>query len=182
VDDVMIDIETMDNVPSAAILSIGAVRFDPKAGFIGEKFYARTSLEDCMAHGMTVSASTIVWWMQQSAAARESAFSNQLPLTDVLRDLGTFLGANAKVWANSPAFDLVILRNAYRISRLDVSWSYRAERCTRTVYDLADINLNDHREGVYHDAVADATSQACAVIAAYKRLFMIQCEAVQSRE
>ncbi|MCV5360349.1 3'-5' exoribonuclease, partial [Escherichia coli] len=35
----MIDLETMDNKPTSAIASIGAVFFDPETGEMGEQFY-----------------------------------------------------------------------------------------------------------------------------------------------
>jgi hypothetical protein len=164
----MIDIETMDNAPTAAILSIGAARFDPGLGLIGPTFHQRTSLDDCIALGLTVSASTIAWWMQQADTARHSAFTDPLPLALVLRNLSSFLQPDDKVWANSPAFDLVILRNAYKAIGSDAPWSYRVERCTRTAYDLAGVDLDGFRQGTYHDAIDDAVSQARAVIEAYR--------------
>ncbi|MBK0004878.1 3'-5' exonuclease, partial [Erwinia sp. S38] len=41
----MIDLETMGNKPNAAIVSIGAVFFEPDSGEIGNTFYSNVQLE-----------------------------------------------------------------------------------------------------------------------------------------
>ncbi len=66
---IMLDLETMGNTPTSAIIAIGAVRFDKK---IKGKFYGVIDLESCLEDGLTVDASTIMWWMQQSDAARKA--------------------------------------------------------------------------------------------------------------
>src|SRR4051794_11270840 len=67
--EVMVDLETMGLDPDAAIVAIGATKFT-----LGEEpvstFYANVDLGDCLSLGLTVSASTIMWWLQQEHAAR----------------------------------------------------------------------------------------------------------------
>ena len=68
---IMVDIETLDTVQSAVVLSIGAVAFDPHTKELGEKFYVEftTDLQAQQRLGRTISADTVTWWMQQGAAA-----------------------------------------------------------------------------------------------------------------
>ena len=65
----MIDIETMDNRPTAAIASIGAVWFEPSGSWIGRTFHMHVDLVDCQRHGLTIGADTVVWWLGQSEDA-----------------------------------------------------------------------------------------------------------------
>ena len=49
--DIMIDMETLDVLPSATVLSIGAVKFDPFGDDVKdprcEKFYVRVDIDSC---------------------------------------------------------------------------------------------------------------------------------------
>lgn len=69
----MIDLETMGNKPSAPIVSIGAVIFDPSTGEFGPDFYRVVSLKSSVDGGAVPDADTIMWWMQQSEEARHQA-------------------------------------------------------------------------------------------------------------
>ena len=44
----MIDLETMGNKPTAPIVAIGAVFFDPKNGELGAEFYVAVNLGSAM--------------------------------------------------------------------------------------------------------------------------------------
>ena len=71
--DVMIDLETLDTSPTAVVLSLGAVAFDPYTHAHGATFYVEFTnfLEQQTGVGRTISPSTMLWWMQQNATARE---------------------------------------------------------------------------------------------------------------
>ena len=52
--DVMIDFETLDNVPTSQILTFGAVKFDPTNPALPmEEFYVRCDLPSQAAIGLT---------------------------------------------------------------------------------------------------------------------------------
>lgn len=166
----MIDIETLDNKPTSAVVSIGAVRFDPKAGTISDfGFYKNVDAASSQAAGLTMSADTVMWWMQQSEEARKALVGGK-PLDVALAYLDQEAGEIDCVWAHSPSFDLVILENAYRAVGKKAPWTHRQHRCTRTLYDLAGIDLIGFTAGTYHNALDDARNQAVAVIAAYRSL------------
>lgn len=59
---VMLDLETMDTKPTAAITEIGAVRFDNEK--ILSRFRIKVDLQSCIDLGLTVSGSTIMWCLK----------------------------------------------------------------------------------------------------------------------
>jgi exodeoxyribonuclease VIII len=66
----MIDLETLATSPNAAVLTIGAVKFDPfnieTDNPTCEKLYIKVDLDSCDALGLDVSEDTLEWWSQQS--------------------------------------------------------------------------------------------------------------------
>jgi exodeoxyribonuclease VIII len=54
---------------------------------LGDTFYAPVLLQSCVDVGLTIDASTVLWWMRQSDEARSAAFrSDAAPLPEVLLD------------------------------------------------------------------------------------------------
>lgn len=157
---VMIDIETMGNTSSAAIVSIAAVRFDINTGMISQNFYTRVSLESSLAYGLSVDASTIEWWMKQEAAARHALFEDSIPLNRSLRALNGFVTKDDFVWGNSARFDLGILESSYKETTIPMPWDWRKERDYRTLVSLAPSIKKEHKwKGNAHDALDDCINQ-----------------------
>ncbi|MFB9085557.1 3'-5' exonuclease [Erwinia tracheiphila] len=67
---VMIDIEAMDNKPTAAIASVAAAIFDPMSGKVFASMYRAIAIESSEAFGGTLGAETIRWWFKQSGEVR----------------------------------------------------------------------------------------------------------------
>lgn len=168
---IMIDIETVSTLPTAAVVSIGAVEFFPDRGVLGKELYVPVNLQSSVDAGLTVDADTLCWWMAQGEAAR-AVFNDEskAPLSDALTALGNFVPAGAKVWGHGAGFDPVVLENACRAIKAKVPWSYRVVRDTRTIFDLAKIKLGEHAIGTHHNALDDARHQAKAVCSAYRIL------------
>ncbi len=165
--DVMLDLETMGNGPNAAIVAIGAVEFDPVNRILGRDFYQVIDLETAVRAGGVIDASTVMWWLRQSDAARNCICSEGQPLQQVLVEFGAWLAAMAedvKVWGNGAAFDNVILAQAYRHSDLTVPWRHWNDRCYRTMKAMrSDVKME--RVGIHHNALNDAESQALHLMA-----------------
>jgi len=171
----MIDIETLSTRPDAAILSIGAVFFDPESEKLGAEFSAHIRMKDGAKYGH-ISPETVRWWMQQSEAARADAIKgDEHCLIESLIHLEKWIIANCnqhnvKVWAKSPSFDLVILTSAF--ARFDIlpPWEYYNERDVRTALALKSNNeqsgsTNSFRENkLQHSALEDAKFQALQII------------------
>lgn len=69
-----------------------------------------------------------------------------------------------RVWGNGSDFDNVILRNAYAAIGSTYPWRYNDNMCYRTIKNLApDVKMA--RQGVHHNALDDARSQALHLIA-----------------
>lgn len=159
--DVMIDLETVDVLPTSAILSIGAVKFNRKTKDIGPTFYRVIRLESCYEFGLTKDKETLKWWSEQSAEARRPFVQPGEELLTVLWNFKEFLGSKDHLlWGNGSDFDNTILANAYRQCRMEVPWNFRNNRCFRTVKDSFLIKTDSIFQGTKHNALDDAINQA----------------------
>ena len=171
---VMVDLETMGNGPRAAIVAIGAVEFDPDSGKIGREFYQEIYLEDSVANGGVIDASTVLWWMQQGDVARAAVYSKDgINLLPALLQFAQWLrecGPGVKVWGNGSPFDNVILRSAYSALHMDAPWEFWNDRCYRTLKNLRP-DIGFARGGTHHNALDDAITQARHAIAILSDLY-----------
>ena len=169
---IMLDIETLDTAQSAVVLSIGAVVFDPFSKQLGEKFYVEftNDLDTQQRVGRTVSAATATWWMQQGAAAKQ-IFADPAPegvrrvsTAQGLTEFASFIARNggkeAQLWGNGADFDNVIVGSLFDSFGLTKPWSYSKNRCYRTMKRLFGENVKLHRQGVHHNGLDDAITQA----------------------
>lgn len=169
----MIDLETLGVTPQAPILAIGAVRFDPDTGTLGDGFEEIISFESACAHRKP-EASTIAWWLQQSDDARQGVIRGRASLEAALRRLEFYLaGFHPVVWSNGATFDIAMLEDAFRQFGYTPPWKFWNVRDVRTIVDLAYPDVPKHDfpfEGVRHSALADAEHQATYVSAMWQYL------------
>jgi len=172
--DIMIDLETLDVLPSATILTIGAVKFDPFGMDVEEpqceKFYVRVDVDSCDRIGCTVSQSTLEWWAAQSQEAQNEAFdpNNRIDIHDAMAQLYKFCWGAKRVWSHGAGFDVIILENVFRKVGRSIPWSFWEVRDTRTIFDLG---INPNRPPVLkHHALEDAWNQAVGVQNVYRAL------------
>lgn len=154
--DVMLDLETLDTVSTAIIVSIGACKFDRNGGPIGDTFYVVCNLSQ---PGRTFSASTLEWWMSQDTAAR-AVFSDpiKLSLASSLLGLAEWMSHDDYfVWSNGASFDIPIIEHACRALDVPTPWAYNHSRCFRTM--AAEAPHLD-RPKPNHNALDDAIGQA----------------------
>ena len=166
---VMIDLETLSSNVDAVITSIGAVSFDPETLELGDQFKVNVDPASCERFGLRISASTVLWWFGQSRDAQQSMLTNQVPLDDALSLLTRWMQAQAAgqpivVWGNGIDFDGSVLRNAYKAAKMWEPWKYSNGRCYRTIKAMFP-EVKFVREGVHHDALADALSQTKHLLA-----------------
>lgn len=168
---VMLDLETWGTKPGSAIRSIGAVVFNPKTGKLGAEFYANIIDASCEDVGLTKDASTVKWWSEQSAEARDALAESQQMLCDVLGEFSRwwdFVGGK-QVWGHGASFDPVLLEAAYEASMIaDAPWKFWDIRCCRTVLALAPEETAAPKGYVKHNALDDAKAQALRVAAVFK--------------
>ena len=166
---VMVDLETMGRLPGCAIIAIGAVKFDMSGIDSGQPFYRNVNLKSCMDWGLTIDPDTLMWWLQQSADAREALFRNQLPLKECLEDFADWMGGDLPVWGCGAAFDNPILSVAFDKTNVKRPWTYRNDRCYRTMREICP-DIEVERVGTYHNALDDAKTQALHLIRILKEL------------
>ncbi len=159
---VMVDLETLSKLPTAAFTSIGACLFEPHSDWIGETFHMHVSLENATRAGLKMDASTVMWWLDQSDEARRTLVLGQLdaaPLVTALEAFAAFLPPGVEIWCNGNSFDLPILQNAYHIAGIETPWLYYNERDLRTLKAL-NKGARIERAGIHHNALDDAVHQA----------------------
>ncbi|STK11266.1 putative exonuclease from phage origin [Escherichia coli] len=173
----MIDLETMGKNPDAAVISIGAIFFDPQTGDIGPEFSKTIDLDTA---GGVIDRDTVKWWLKQSREAQSAILADEIPLDDALLQLREFIDENSgeffvQVWGNGTSFDNVILRRSYERQGIPCPWRYHNDRDVRTIVELGKTIDFDARtvipfEGVRHNALDDARHQAKYVSAIWQKL------------
>lgn len=178
---ISLDIETAGKGPNAAIVSIGAVVFDPLTGELGSEFYQVIKLASSANYGQ-LDADTLQWWFKQTPEA-QAVFNDTsaVSLRTALELFSAWLEQTGPVktrmvWGNGPAFDNVIVSSAYNAIEIKTPWYFNNDRCVRTILNMArDICRIDPKvlvklEGTAHNALDDAKYQARYVWVAYQAL------------
>jgi DNA polymerase III epsilon subunit-like protein len=167
---VMIDLETWGTSPYSTIIEIGACTFDPYAitsnMIIADRFEVAIAPIDA---GLRVDVETLMWWM---AAERDAARAIWLSkprvairvALDGFADWLRSVSANdqctdVRMWGNGAGFDNMLLRQAYEMNSREAPWSFRHDRCFRTLCNLLTLE-EEYYLGTAHTALADAENQA----------------------
>lgn len=174
----MVDIETLSTAVNAAVLSIGAVEFDPMSGKIKREFYHELDLSDQTNRHIDVN--TMQWWIKQCLVNLDNIeflIKNNRAKDEVafvLVRLGSFLVGNdtnyvkratgyekIALWACDPDFDISILADLYKEHNLILPWKYSEPKSVRTVRMLTQIaGMNIPVPKADHNALNDCIRQA----------------------
>lgn len=168
---IMLDIETLDNKKTAAMVQLAALRFDPLTGETGKSFKVNIDFDDAVKHG-TVSGGTVQWWLQQDKAAQNALTDSdgRVTLDEALKQFHIWLMdipyKQRKLWGNGITFDNVIVRHAFSAVGCECPWPFYGDSDVRTVVDMGVLLLDgiDHKritpfEGIKHDALDDCKHQ-----------------------
>src|SRR3990167_3580212 len=183
---IMLDFETLSLKENAVLLAIGACTFDPATGEIGAEFYA--AIDPRTQHGRDISASTVLWWMEQDVRARakitdaikaadqveaglpddmdeaaraEVEASAAFSIQNVARGLLVWIGTlgdDIEVWSNG-AKDHSWFDSMFEYSGYKNPLQYGNQRDYRTLKALFP-ELKREEYGVAHNALDDAIGQA----------------------
>lgn len=189
---VMLDLETMGNGSNAAIVSIGAVVFNPSNGQLGAEFEEVINLNSA-AYYSDIDAPTVTWWLSQSDEAR-AIFLKETPkssLKDALLEFNQWLADLGEskdicLWGNGAGFDNVILMNSFKATRIRPNFIHWNDLDVRTIVrmgrDILGINPKETlvREGVHHSALDDAKFQAQYVSVIWERFTQFQQSCAQA--
>lgn len=171
---VMIDLETMDTVDSAVILAIGLVPFDDRK----EQRIEELQLDSMVLYpdvgvqyremDRTVSPETVRWHCEDKD--RAALFLEYLSgkkacsVSTALDFLIEVINPGMHVWANAPSFDLAILHHLAKQAGRDLPFAFYHERDFRTIKHIAKylgITPLDKDQSKAHRADYDAVYQAC---------------------
>lgn len=168
----MLDCETLSTRPNALILQLAALPFDPDAplsepchGTAAFDVYLDWTVCEIEAEACHTDLKTMQWWLGQNEVAR-TRLTRGSPRLDAMKaadELICFMSENllkgATVWSYGATADIVWVRHFLRIAGYPDPWSYRSERCLRTVGALYP-GLPARRPETPHDALSDAVAQA----------------------
>jgi len=177
---IMIDCETLGVGPTAALLQIAAVAFEPVNG--GKVLNKQVFNQYVKPHQeATVDAGTLGFWLSQSEAARKNlvgglkrARAEQGVLLDFINwpaQMDLSWNNIGGVWSHGSTADLTWLMSAFVRNNYLVPWHYRAPRDTRTLFEIVggQPKVNDNTL-VHHDASHDILAQVTMVQEAMGRL------------
>lgn len=166
----MIDLETMGTKQGSAIVSIGAVVFDPRCGKVTkDTFYEELDWE---SQDRLICTNTQEWWGKQSKQARDALYGLE-DLPSALKELAQWLPKDCKVWGNGATFDISMLENAYDQHNIPVPWQFWNIRDCRTIKDLYESARGgwDNQVGAgAHNALHDAIYQAQYICKMWKSI------------
>ena len=170
--DCMLDLESLGTRPDCAILTLGAIKFDPfNLDKFGDGIYFRIDVDEQLSLGRQVQEDTLEWWMRQAEDVREEALgeSDRISLTSMYQQLNRFLVGVNNIWCQGPAFDIVILENIYRQMGWPTPWQFWQIRDSRTLFGVHGDPREKGKSGL-HNALEDCISQAQGVQEIYNRL------------
>ena len=168
----MVDIETKDSGPQAAVVAIGARLFDIKGPGKGFEMFIDEAAASAIG---TTSDDTMNWWHKQPAF--DLVFAGKTQPADAAHRFIQFVEEHKPdvVWANSPSFDCVILRHMFKQLQFKFPFHYRDERDFRTM-GAAGRDLGVDTAGCWegltaHSPLDDATAQAKAMVLCLRAVF-----------
>lgn len=148
--DLMVDIETLATTPNAAIIAICAVPFNANIGNTDLQYFYEEINHDSLEL-FDHCENTITWWSQQTMPMPKGTTS----IKTALKSLEEYLKKQPyqTIWANSPSFDLVILKNAF--SKFNLTWPipYWAEQDVRTARHIAKLPKITNSHHAYKDCI-----------------------------
>lgn len=172
---ISLDLETLDITPASVVLSIGAAAFnledsDSIEDFDDSRtFYEQLKLQPQLDMARTISASTFLWWMNQSKAAQSaiSDESQQRNIESALQAFKDFFVSNKATYmlGNGVTFDNMILRSLCTDFEMPYPAKYYNDIDLRTLKVISRIKTKPKflKGATAHNAKDDAIYQAiCA--------------------
>ena len=169
---IVLDIETLDILPTAAVLGIGArvIEIDSRgvASLCEDAILdlAGIEAEEATEDFYTVGHSTMEFWQNQSPALIDK-YLPYYPTLSPLIAAETLLAfcveqRGLSFWSYHDAFDFGILNHMFAVEEISVPWKYNQ------VFDAATLAQAHGIPTAYnpnpHDAVSDATNVANCLI------------------
>ena len=160
---IMLDIETLDVLPTATITQIAACSFSLEDGITNH--FNTYVLATSQSWG-SASKATLDWL---ASLPPKEPIGSAVPIREALKALSSYLQGEDYdgIWCYGASFDFPILRLAYHHTNLPLPWHYRQERCLRTILALKNTKL---RATNNHDALSDVYNQAATLLEEWHEL------------
>ena len=168
-----IDLETIDTSPSATVLSLGAVKFNPlDTSEPHSELYLKINIDEQDALGRTASDDTIEWWGKQDPAIMEEAFdqTGAVSVEEALRQISKWGVGVDTLWGQGYGFDYTILEDMFRKAEMHIPWNFWIIRDSRTLFGCCQTDPRKAMQNNLHNALADAYFQSKAIQIAYNEL------------
>ncbi len=168
-----IDLETIDTKPSATVLSLGGVKFNPLDNTEPHsELYLKINIDDQGAQGRTHSDDTLAWWSRQDKKIMDEAFdqTNAVTIEDALKQISKFAVGVDTFWGQGYGFDYTIMEDMFRQGGRPIPWNFWQIRDSRTLFACCQSDPRKAIQNDLHNALADAYFQSKAIQMAYKEL------------
>ena len=186
----MLDIETFGIEPNSIVTELGVYTFSKNESYTSASLYCRVGITDQVRAGRTMSSNTLISHFEKNAVNfLEYIDADKSNIGDALSALKLFVEAEKRkmpgckiyIWANSPIFDIIILKDLYKSLSYPIEetifnedlFKYQTIMDYRTITNLIDeedLNLikqeveSESEEGSYHNALYDAIYQSKALM------------------
>lgn len=154
---IMVDNETLSVLPSAHIVQVALVHFDPHSFTpLADKVI---SIDHARQSGTSVDVSTVHWWMEQPKDVQKAVFygeEERVPIHTACCDLYRFiidscrriwmedappslsdLHQAVQIWAKPARFDIPQWENAFRHAGVQVPWFRRNVNNVQSLFNDA---------------------------------------------
>lgn len=164
----MLDIETLDQENTSAVISIGAVVFNPETPEVDDRsFHANITMEEALTYG-SYTDDTIDFWARQPEEARATLYDPEpVTMREALTQFNEYIKSWSPrpkfVWGNSPAFDIANVRHAYKQVGMKFPFTPWVEMDVRTLKNLLAVDMIPKKSGTNHSAVDDCRWQ-CKIV------------------
>jgi hypothetical protein len=191
--DIMLDLETLGVEENPVIIQLAAVPFNIETGEVLDDKVINLLInpKSSVAAGLTVTGSTIEWWLKQNTYVVNKVFiesvSSPNTLASVLSVFSAYIAdlklahnvKEVRIWGNGTLADNRWLISAYKAVNLKLPWNYREDSDVRTLVDIGSrlFNFNPKKdvpfEGEPHNAIDDCKHQIkyCSMI--YQKLLPV---------
>lgn len=192
------DLETLGTAQNSIVTEISAVGFDILSGKEVHSLTFHLDIDEQVALGRVISASTMSFWLEQPYASREKLhmsnyehcvrYNKPYPtllvyalstLSDTILQVSeAWALENVEerrpeplVWGNGISFDIGKMHSLYESANLKVFWKYWAERDARTLMDLVP-QVKDafmaDFQGIKHYGLDDCRHESRYLVAGYR--------------
>jgi hypothetical protein len=137
----MLDFETLSTDVSSVILTVGAVRFDPRGVGVMEKLELRPTMEEqTEIYNRTISDDTLRWWGEQNKEAQKALKPSSDDMS--IDQLHSFIVTNVKdsmnlhrTYTRGNTFDCIFLEQLMIQTGHPSPFSWRRIRDTRSIIE-----------------------------------------------